>query len=296
MPIVTTGGQAPTKPAQQVTQAASPSRIQSTMTATPPMKQQVNATATDDSIVATEASGVTPQRQQQPSVPTSPASAVPTFDDFSDDFDDDLDLDDENFEMKPRAQKSSVPGVSLSRMTEEERRKVITTVFELVLGRAPADRDFSYYRFSTLTEEGLIRSLLNLPDHKKLVEKANEHTSLKQSVSDLDLQVKQLDTSMQSMRQELLTMQELLVEKNRYIQQMRAVPESGLSHQPSFATPSPSQTSMSIPPESPQMAQNRTDAGQSEKPPQVIPEIETKTLPGPMDEIKNMFQGLFRRK
>lgn len=256
MPIITNQGQQ----GQSPTQAASPSlptRVQSTITS------------------------VTPPTVVAPSLPVTPPplpvvetkQPVVNLDEDLDDFDEIEGTDD----ITPSSSNSgnNSQGLSLSRMSEEERRKVIGMVFSLVLGRSPADRDFSYYRFSTLTEEGLIKSLLNLPEHKKLVEKANEHTSLKQSVMDLDLQVKQLTESMNSMKEELITMQDLLVEKNRYIQQMRGIPEANIAPAPA-----------SLP-------QSKTDTAPAVQQP--LPTVESKKLPGPFDELKNMVKGIFSK-
>lgn len=181
----------------------------------------------------------------------------------------------------PRSQSTS-SAMALSRMSEEDRRRIISSTFQLVLGREPSDRDFSYYRFSTLTEEGLTKSLLALPEHKQLVEKAREHTQLKQSVNELDLQVKHLDTSIQSMRQELQTLEYLLAEKNRYIQQMRGIPperQVPLPAQPVAPSPQPAPA--------PQPSQQQSSA---------VEGVQTTTLPSPMDEAKSLFKGFFGKK
>ena len=259
MPIITNQGQQGTPPSSAPASAALPTRVQSTMTSvTPPA---VVPTPKVDTPV------VTPP----PVVKTPPVNLDEDLDDF-----DDINGTDEDVSA-PTPANGTKQQLSLSRMSEEERRKVIGNVFVLVLGRSPADRDFSYYRFSTLTEDGLIKSLLNLPEHKKLVEKANEHTSLKQSVMDLDLQVKQLSESMNSMKEELITMQDLLVEKNRYIQQMRGVPEANMA-------PAPTQSSNVV-----------VNTQPTSTTPSKIPTIETKKLPGPFDELKNMVKGIFSK-
>lgn len=257
MPIITNQGQQGTPPSSAQTSATLPTRVQNTMTSvTPPA---VVPTPKLDNPVAT----------------TPPVVKMPTtnLDEDIEDFDDINGTDEEL--SSPTSSSTGKSQLSLSRMSEEERRKVIGNVFVLVLGRSPADRDFSYYRFSTLTEEGLIKSLLNLPEHKKLVEKANEHTSLKQSVMDLDLQVKQLTESMNSMKEELITMQDLLVEKNRYIQQMRGIPEANIAPAPA-----------SLP-------QSKTDTAPAVQQP--LPTVESKKLPGPFDELKNMVKGIFSK-
>ncbi len=217
--------------------------------------------------------------------PTTPVSTQPVVQSpiIEEDLDNDDDFDDDE-DLSTVAPKSATPGVSLSRMSEEQRRKSITNVFSLVLGKNPSDRDFSYYRFSTLTEEGLIKSLLNLPEHKKLVDKAREHTALKQSVNDLDLQVKQLDATMQSMKQELITMQQLLVEKNRYIQQMRGITVESVPEQPAAKASSVPQI----------VQQPQPTAPVPQKP--AVYAVETRKLPTPMDEIKNVFKGIFGGK
>lgn len=262
MPIITTPGQ-PTQPVPKQDAATTlPPRLQSAFT-------------------PTNVQPIVPLQQ-----PTQPV-AQHTIDDSTDDFSiiDDSD-DDDGFGAPPPVASSAKTGVALSRMSEEDRRNAITSAFALVLGKIPSDRDYSYYRFSTLIEDALIKSLLNLPEHKKLVEKAKEHASLKQSVSDLDLQVKQLDSSMQSMKQELATMQDLLVEKNRYIQQMRGLsPETVTSN---LKPPLPEVSSAAVPSHSfpvPQPA-----------PKVEAPMVETRKLPGPMDEIKSIFKGVFGGK
>jgi len=236
-------------------------------------------------------SSTLPPRLQSAFTPTAvhPISPkTPSFDDDDSALDDDdfnFDDDDLGDEESPvtTSSNASAPktGTALSRMSEEQRRQVITTVFKLVLGKDPSDRDFSYYRFSTLTEDSLIKSLLNLPEHKKLVEKAQEHTSLKQSVNDLDLQVKQLSTSMQGMKQELVTMQDLLVEKNRYIQQIRGTPD--------LPQATPAQPVNTHRPHSEVSEQTPIAPG-------TTPDVETKTLPTPMDDVKNLFKGMFGRR
>ncbi|MCC7304028.1 hypothetical protein IT418_01270 [bacterium] len=261
MPIITTTGQPTQSIPKQNATTTLPPRLQSAFT--PTHVQPVTP----------------PQQTVQPVVD----------DDISDDFDlsDNSNDDDDVFGSAPVS--TGKPGNSLSRMSEEERRKIISTTFMLILGRNPSDRDFSYYRFSTLTEESLIKSLLGLPEHKKLVEKAREHTSLKQSVSELDLQVKQLSASMQSMKQELGTMQDLLIEKNKYIQQMRGVtPESELvinNRQPSVPVATGAELTHDV-----------SQVQAKPTPKQEMPMVEMRKLPGPMDEIKNIFKGIFSGK
>lgn len=246
----------------------------------------------------------TPSQQPQQSTVAPMFPPMPTQDNdgfLSSDEDEFGDDESDDFSPLPQPSLGAMPTgpqkqqLSLSRMTEEQRRKAIADAFSLVLGKEPIDRDYSYYRFSTLTEDGLIKSLLSLPEHKQMVDKAKEHTSLKQGVSDLDLRVKQLDTNLHSMQQELITLQSLLVEKNRYIQQMRGIPVENQSMPPAMPTTTQQPVRDFIPPVTgiPQPASQPIPAQQTPKP---MPEIQTTTLPGPFDEMKSMLGALFGKR
>ena len=260
MPIITTPGQTtpPTSVPNNV--PSTPSRIQTVIsTNNPPVVAVPKPTITKPIV--------------QPTVNKPVPVVQPVVDDSIG--------EDDDYEKVPENDESA-KSLALSRLTEEVRRKAITNAFSTVLGREPTDRDFSYYRFSTLTEETLTRNLLNLPEHKKMVEKAREHATLKQNVADLDMQVKQSISRMQSMQQELATMQQLLIEKNRYIQQMRGIPED--RQQPMVQIP---QQQQEIAPEVHTVPTEQVAPA---------PSVEFKKLPGPMDELKSMFGGLFGKK
>ncbi|GEM_PF-3481987 len=143
-------------------------------------------------------------------------------DDFLDD-DDDF-LDDPLGPLPPPSRfgaSQQQNAVSLSKMPEDQRRDIITRIFKLVLGKDPAEKDFNYYRFSALTEEGLIRNLLNLNEHKISLENAKQFSILKSSNSELELKVKFQESQLLGMRQEIIALQDLLQEKNRHIANLR---------------------------------------------------------------------------
>lgn len=220
------------------------------------------------------------QSVAQPPQPSLDDDGDFSLEDFDIDESDDLPSTLPSFSPNNTKSSSPIKGQSLSRMTEDERRRVITETFLLVLGKEASDRDFSYYRFSTLTEESLVKSLLTLPEHKQLVEKAREHASLKQSMNDLDIRTKQMEASLASMQQELYTLQQLLIEKNRYIQQMRGIPEERMAQplpQQQFVQPEVAQTIETV--------QTTSSLG-----------VEVKKLPGPLDEMKSMMKSLFGGK
>jgi hypothetical protein len=217
---------------------------------------------------------VTPPAQETEDANDFDSPFTPT--DFDDDDDDTVSPMTAPMMPQPSAMGNKNTGVTLSRMTEDDRRAAITRVFQLVLGRDPVDRDFSYYRFSTLTEESLVKSILGLPEHKQILDKAREFQQLKQTVSTLDLQVKQLIESQQSMVQEQQTMRNLLAEKNRYIQQMRGIPEGEQVIVPPKVEPvNATIKSGNLP---------------------LLQAVETKKLATPVDEMRSMIKGLFGKR
>jgi hypothetical protein len=112
--------------------------------------------------------------------------------------------------------------LSLSKMPEDQRREVISRLFKLVIGKEPQEKDFNYYRFSALSEDGLIRNLLNTQDHKKMIDQSSQFGQIQTSQKDMELKVKSLEMHLASLQQELKTLQEILAEKNKYIQNLRA--------------------------------------------------------------------------
>lgn len=233
----------------------------------------------------------------------------------------DMDEDDEDDDIFPPAsppmgqQKFGRPAMpmntgpvqqSLSKMTEDQRREAITRVFKLVLGREPIEKDFNYYRFSALTEDGLIRNLLNLAEHKSLIDNAKEAPSLKSRTNELELKAKLLESNLESLHNELRTLQEILREKNRYIQSLRKsleaftgsiFPEQNNSQQDMSFVNTPHQNSQAPlqyqQPITEQMYEQQPVQSQSYTNQQ---QMQINKLASPLDELKNIFKGLFSRR
>ena len=167
-----------------------------------------------------------PQSNPAPQYPVNDSGLMD--DPFGDDYLDDDFLDDPLPPPTPDTSRFGAPrsnatngAQSLSKMPEDQRRDVITRLFKLVLGKDPQEKDFNYYRFSALTEDGLIRNLLNLNEHKTMLENAKQFAALKSSNSELDLKAQLLESQLASTKQEIIALQELISEKNRHIASLR---------------------------------------------------------------------------
>jgi hypothetical protein len=262
-------------------------------------------------------SGYTTQQpsQNQYSRP-QPAMSPTSFADLEDEEDDDIfppatpPMGQQKFGRPPMTMAGASAQPSLSKMTEDQRREAITRVFKLVLGRDPIEKDFNYYRFSALTEDGLIRNLLNLAEHKTIIDNAKESPSLKSRTNELELKAKLLESNLESLQNELRTLQEILREKNRYIQSLRRSLESFTgsmfpeqnddSQDMNFINTPQQNTQPQYQQYTPQYQQPVTEQ-MYEQPPQNIrysnPQpLQTNKLASPLDELKNIFKGLFNRR
>ncbi|WKZ29998.1 MAG: hypothetical protein QY314_04295 [Candidatus Dojkabacteria bacterium] len=188
--------------------------------------------------------------------------------------------------------------MSLSKMPEDQRREVITRLFKLVVGKEPQEKDFNYYRFSALTEDGLIRNLLNTQEHKKILDQSGEFNTVQSSQRNMELKVKTLEMHLASLQNELKTLQEILEEKNRYIQNLRAtinpvenmyLPIATIQEQPQIQyEQQPRQMPQQYEEEQFQQSYGQTMIPQHQEAPMI-----QSSLPSPIDELKQFIKGIF---
>jgi|GEM_PF-6496206 len=111
---------------------------------------------------------------------------------------------------------------ALNSLTEEERRAVIKRVYNRVLCREPEEKNYNYYRYSILTEEGLIKSILAGQEHKNLIDKGNKYDQVYKEKQALESKVAELTNYIDSSKHEYDMLKQVLAEKNRHIDQLRA--------------------------------------------------------------------------
>ena len=105
--------------------------------------------------------------------------------------------------------------------SSDEKNPEIKEIYELVLGREPSSREMSYYRYSTLKKDAIIKKLLSSDEHKEILEKAKEVPGLNENNHTLESTVLKLRSSQEDRENEYLELKRLLVEKNNTIDTLR---------------------------------------------------------------------------
>jgi len=126
----------------------------------------------------------------------------------------------------------SKPQKSEKKLTPQERTEMITKVYQDILGREPDTRDINYYKYSTLGENEIYKQIITGKEHKKLIADGKDFKNMSIRASQSEVRVKVLEGQIKDQVVEFRQLTELLQEKNRYINQLRAS-----SHNPySFTT------------------------------------------------------------
>lgn len=110
---------------------------------------------------------------------------------------------------------------SFSFKASDEKNPEIKEIYELVLGREPSSRETSYYKYSTLKKDAIVKKLLESDEHKGIVEKAKEVPNLKEENRNLESTVLKLRSLQDDRENEYLELKRLLVEKNNTIDSLR---------------------------------------------------------------------------
>ena len=97
----------------------------------------------------------------------------------------------------------------------------VKEIFELVLGREPSSREISYYKYSTLKREQIVKKLLEGDEHRNVLEKAKKFPELKEENRNFESTVLKLKTMLEDRENEFLELKRLLVEKNNTIDTLR---------------------------------------------------------------------------
>ena len=145
MPIVTTPGQVATSVTNPT--VSTPQPVVQPVQIPDPVAETPSFPAPTP--VSTQSAPSTRMQSMVPKFAPTPTPLANDTGDTEDDFTlDDFDSEDDDGFSTPSAMPSNGPqnGVkqqSLSRMTEDDRRRVINDAFQLVLGKEPTDRDFS---------------------------------------------------------------------------------------------------------------------------------------------------------
>ncbi|MBD3329174.1 hypothetical protein GF357_01640 [Candidatus Dojkabacteria bacterium] len=115
---------------------------------------------------------------------------------------------------------SSTPN-SQKKLTPEERINMIKRLYKKVLGRKATTRDINYYKYSTLSEEQILKQLAEGQEHTQLIKNGKEYNKLMERLDTAESRVKKLEAQIKDELQEFKKLLQILKEKNRYIEELR---------------------------------------------------------------------------
>ncbi len=111
---------------------------------------------------------------------------------------------------------TNYPAATESAMTQQERQDMIQRLFQKVLGRNADPKSMSYYSTSQMSEDALMRLMIDSTEHKNLIKAAKNFVSTKsllnkanQEIAELKSRVKDKDVEIDSLRQFFGTKKEI---------------------------------------------------------------------------------------
>lgn len=111
---------------------------------------------------------------------------------------------------------------TLNKMTDDERKELLTRVYKLVLDREPTTQDLNYYRYSVLTEDKLTINLLKGKEHTDLVKDGRDYKKVSAETKDNKVKIKMLEDQNQSTVNEISLLKKLLSEKNQHLEFLKS--------------------------------------------------------------------------
>lgn len=172
------------------------------------------------------------QPQTQGSATSSPYGSFSDwdFDDTFDDLDSDTSLGFSSFGSGSIVGDDPSAGKTEKRMTPEERVQMIERIYNEIFQRSPDTRDINYYKYSTLSEDQIRRQLTASAEHTDMIKKGREYEGIKEHAEQLESRVNMLESQIKDHVEEFRELSNLLQEKNRLIQQLRANNSQALPH------------------------------------------------------------------
>ncbi|MBN1374297.1 hypothetical protein JW962_03125 [Candidatus Dojkabacteria bacterium] len=109
-------------------------------------------------------------------------------------------------------------------MTMDEKVDVIKKMYLEVLGREAETKDINYHKYGIVDEDTMRRKLTQTNEHNDLVQKGREFQKIKELYDSTLAKNKMYEAKIRDHIDEFKKLQEMLDEKNRYIQGLRITP------------------------------------------------------------------------
>ncbi len=108
-----------------------------------------------------------------------------------------------------------------SKLSPNDRVKIIEKAFMEILGRDPDTRDLNYYKYSSMDEETIREELLEGEEHKTLVENGRDYKKVKNLLEEAKSKITSLEGEIGDKEESLKQMETLLKEKNLHIEDLK---------------------------------------------------------------------------
>jgi hypothetical protein len=105
---------------------------------------------------------------------------------------------------------------------DSDRLEMVEEVYNLVLGRKPSSREFSYYKYSISTKEEIISKLLTSREHKDIISNSLELPNIKDQWEVSKLDNMKLNQKLLDMDEQHTQLQQLLTEQRTKITDLRS--------------------------------------------------------------------------
>lgn len=116
---------------------------------------------------------------------------------------------------------SSSPTLSFPLPLKEKKSSSVKSTYQLILGREPSSREVAFYKYSSLTDDALMKKLLKSDEHKNILEKSDKYPSLKEENKKSKSSILKLKSFLADKENEFLELKRLLEEKNKIIEDLR---------------------------------------------------------------------------
>lgn len=106
-------------------------------------------------------------------------------------------------------------------MSRDDRKKLISTVYNKILGREPNDKDLNYFLNIGISEEKLMKRMMDSQEHLDIVKAKKEFDKMKEEFGSMKLRLIQLETGNKDQKIMLHKLSELLKQKNIHLSKSR---------------------------------------------------------------------------
>jgi len=106
-------------------------------------------------------------------------------------------------------------------MSREERRDMIKKYYQKGMGKEPNQNDLNYFLNIGITEDQLIKRLLDSQDHVDMVNNAKDYVDIKMKSEELESKSQALERSVEDQKQLMDKLNSLLLQKNYALSEMQ---------------------------------------------------------------------------